>query len=866
MKRFHSLHRCHGVPFSVVGSACLTFAMFAGLSVAMPGAAGAEEAVAETVEASPIELVAGLRIDNGDQHAATTLKGGDARLQLIVTAQAANGETRDATRRVRYQSEPAGLVDIDDTGLVTPLADGLVSITASLIQEDAITKELEIPADSTATSQVTVSGVGQEPLIHFQNQIMPVFTKLGCNGGGCHGKISGQNGFRLSLLGFEPQEDHEFLVKESRGRRISPAVPHRSLLLTKGTNEVPHGGGQRLDPDSYEYRLLWRWVAQGAPYGDAAAPSVASIEVFPASRRLAQGESQQLSVVARYTDGSIEDVTPAVVFESNDPAMAEVTPGGWVQLHKLVGDVAVMARFQGHVTVFNADIPTATSTSALAAIPLPEPRNVVDIHVLDKLRSLGVPASADCDDATFLRRVTLDIAGRLPTIDEVREFAADQSPSEAKRDALIERLLGSEDYADYFAGKWGAILRNRRAGGALQFTNVAFHQWIRQSLYENVGYDQFVGELLTASGSPANNPAVSWFAQVPDLEQRTEDAAQLFLGQRIQCARCHHHPYEKWSQGDYAQMAAFFSLVSKKPGDSAAEGEFYSRPGMPTSRHPKTGQALPPAGLDAEDAAVTAEDDPRTHLVDWMVNRENPFFAKALVNRYWKHFMGRGLVEPEDDMRITNPPSNPALMDAMADEFINSGYDLKELVRLICRSRAYQFDSDALSENIDDRRSHSRYYPKRLTAEVLLDAVDRITQSPTAFASMPPETRAVALPDTGFGSYFLTVFGQPQSTTACECERSGEANLAQSLHLLNSEEVQGKLSGDAGRAAKLAAADAGEDEVKIRELYELAFARKPTETELNSVMEHVKSQPDRRLAMEDVVWSLINSKEFLFNH
>lgn len=864
MKRLYRLKSFRGCRFSVVAAVGLTFVAVGSTSMAQEPAA-VETAVVESATAAPIELVAGLRIDNGDQCAATTLKGGDARLQLIVTAQAASGEVRDATRRVQYSAEPAGLVDIDETGLVTPLADGLVTITATLLQNDSVAKDLQIPLDSTASTQVTVSGVGQEPLIHFQRQIIPVFTKLGCNGGGCHGKISGQNGFRLSLLGFEPHEDHEFLVKESRGRRISPAVPHRSLLLTKGTNEVPHGGGQRLDPDSYEYRLLWRWVAQGAPYGDASAPSVASIEIFPQSRRLAQGESQQLSVVARYSDGSIEDVTPAAVFESNDPAMAEVTPGGWVELHNLVGDVAVMARFQGHVAVFNADIPTAT-TGTPSDMSLPEPRNVVDIHVLDKLRSLGVPASADCDDATFLRRVTLDIAGRLPTVDEVRQFAADQSPSEAKRDALVDRLLDSEDYADYFAGKWSAILRNRRTSGTLQFTNLAFHQWIRQSLFDNKGYDQFVGELLTASGSPANNPAVSWFAQVPDLEQRTEDAAQLFLGQRIQCARCHHHPYEKWSQADYAQMAAFFSLVSKKPGDSAAEAEFYSRPGMPTSRHPKTGQALPPAGLDAEDAAVTAEDDPRTHLVDWMVNPENPFFAKALVNRYWKHFMGRGLVEPEDDMRITNPPSNPALMDALSSEFINSGYDLKELVRLICRSRAYQFDSDALSENIDDRRSHSRYYPKRLTAEVLLDAVDRITQSPTTFASMPPETRAVALPDTGFGSYFLTVFGQPQSTTACECERSGEANLAQSLHLLNSEEVQGKLSGDAGRAAKLAATDAAQDEAKIRELYELAFARQPTETELNAVMEHVKTQPDRRLAMEDVVWSLINSKEFLFNH
>ena len=801
-----------------------------------------------------------LRIDNGNDCAATSLHGGDARLQLIVTAESDDGQTRDATRRVHYQSEPAGLVDIDDSGLVTPLANGVVSITATMPAGDN-----GQPA-TAATAEITVTGVGDESPIHFQRQIIPMFTKLGCNGGGCHGKIAGQNGFRLSLLGFEPQEDYEFLVKESRGRRISPAMPHRSLLLTKGTNEVPHGGGQRLDPDSYEYRLMWRWIAQGAPLGDAAAPSVESIEIFPANRRLARGETQQLSVVARFTDGSIEDVTPAAVFESNDPAMADVSTTGWVELHDHVGDVAVMARFQGHVAVFNVDIPFGDVSPSAEPVAIPEPRNVVDVHVFDKLRSLGIPASPESDDLTFLRRVTLDITGRLPTLDEVRQFAADQSPTEVKREALIDRLLASEDYAEHFAGKWGAILRNRRSGDALQFTNLAFYQWIRQSLYENKGYDQFVSELLTASGSPANSPAVSWFAHVPDVEQRTEDAAQLFLGQRIQCARCHHHPYEKWSQADYAQMAAFFSLVTRKPNDSGAEADFYSRPGMPTANHPKTGQALPPKGLDAEPPTISPDEDPRAHLVDWMVKPDNPFFAKMLVNRYWKHFMGRGLVEPEDDMRITNPPSNPALMDALAEEFVASGYDMKQLIRLITRSRTYGFASDALSENIDDRRSHSRYYPKRLTAEVLLDAVDRVTQSPTTFTSMPPGTRAVALPDTGFSSYFLSVFGQPQSTTACECERSQEANLAQSLHLLNSEEVQGKLAAEVGRAAKLASTEATDDEAKIAELYQIALARLPTETELNAVMEHLKGQADRRAAMEDVVWSLINSKEFLFNH
>jgi hypothetical protein len=813
--------------------------------------------------------VAALRIENGGACAATSLKGGDARLQLVVSAEADGGEVRDYTRQVRFTAEPAGRVEIDNTGLVTPVADGEVTVTATLADDAAAT------GPRAVNTVLQVTGIGQEPPIHFQRQIIPMFTKMGCNGGGCHGKISGQNGFRLSLLGFEGQEDYDYLVKESRGRRISVANPASSLLLTKGTGEVPHGGGARMDRNSYEYRLMSRWIAQGTPSGDPTAPTVETIEIFPATRRLAPGQTQQLSVIARYSDGSVEDVTPGAIYESNDGSMAEVSTTGWVQVQQMVGDVAVMARFQGHIAVFNADIPFPTDKSpATVTDPaveagfarLSQPRNAVDTHVFAKLSSLGIPASPDCDDATFLRRLTLDIAGRLPTLDEVEQFANDPTPSREKRDRVIDRLLDSEDYAEHFAGKWGAILRNRRNGGTLQFSNLAFHDWIRQSLIDNKPYDQFVGELLTASGSSANNPAVNWFAQVPDLEQRTEDAAQLFLGQRIQCARCHHHPYEKWSQADYAQLAAFFSLVSKKPGDSGQEPEFYSRPGNPTAAHPKTGQPLSPTGLDGEAISVSPNEDPRVHLARWMVDPENPFFARSLANRYWKHFLGRGLVEPEDDMRVTNPPSNPALLDALAYEFVASGYDMKSLIRLICQSQTYSFSSESLAANIEDRRSHSRFYPKRLGAEVLLDSVDTVTQTPTAFQSMPAGTRAVALPDTGFGSYFLTVFGRPESTTACECERSQESNLAQSLHLLNSEEIQGKLASDIGRAAKMAAEASDKDDEAITRLYKIALSRAPAEQELKAVMAYVAGKENRRAAMEDVIWSLINSKEFIFNH
>lgn len=799
-------------------------------------------------DSQPPDVVS-LQFDSATEE--TVLSGRDARKQLVVSAKLADQSVHDITHSVTFNVEPAGVVEIDHAALVIPIADGKATITAMN------------PSGQTATTTVNVINSGNEAAVHFQGSIVPIFTKLGCNGGGCHGKAAGQNGFKLSLLGFEPSEDYEHLVRESRGRRLTPAAPERSLLLLKATNTSPHGGGQRLQHDSHEYRILRRWIEQGMQFGDVNAPQVVSIEIVPDQRRLAASASQQLSVVAHYSDDSIEDVTRAALYESNDPEMAEVTTGGNVQLHNLAGDVAVMARYQGHVAVFRADIPMVSSGNEPALEFPAEPNNIVDTFVFKKLRSLGIPASPPCDDPTFLRRVTLDIAGRLPTLDEVQQYESDTSPN--KRDALVDRLLSSPDYADHFAGKWNTILRNRRTGGELNFATVAFHQWIRDSIDSNKPYNKFVREIVTASGSVASHPPVAWFQQVPDTNQRIEDTAQLFLGQRIKCARCHHHPYEKWSQANYAQMSAFFSTVTKKNDGDPGEPVFFARFGGASSPHPKTGQSLSPAGLDAENATIPAQDDPRGHFADWMTDQANPFFARTLVNRYWKHFMGRGLVEPEDDLRVTNPPSNPELLDGVAAAFIDSGYDMKELIRLIVLSRSYQFDSDAVGDNLGDRRSYSRFYPKRLQAEVLLDVIDEVTQSPTQFAGMPPGTRAVALPDTGFSSYFLNVFGRPASTTACECERSQEPNLAQNLHLLNSEEIQKKLSTDVGRAAHLAE-DSRPDDEKIQELYRVALSRNPSDDELKTTLTYLAGKTNRREAYEDVVWSLINSKEFLFNH
>ncbi len=775
------------------------------------------------------------------------IAGRDAGQQLLVHGQYDSKQIRDLTRDVNYRVEPAGIVEVDATGHVTPLAEG-----ETWIYVDA-------QPGITASVAVQVTHIVDDLPVNFPNQIVPIFTKYGCNGGGCHGKSGGQNGFKLSLLGFEPGEDYEWLVKEARGRRLFPAAPHQSLLLQKATAELPHGGGQRIDLDSPAYSLLRRWVAQGMPYGSDSDPKVARIEVFPDERLMGRNASQQLVAIAHYTDGSSEDVTRMTQFDSNDPEMAEVNVTGLVTTAELTGSVAVMARYQGHVGVYRATVPLGIEVAKL-----PREVNFIDRLVFEKLKALGLPPSQICDDSTFLRRVTLDIAGRLPTAEETDAFLADDSAT--KREALVDRLLASTDYADYFANKWNAILRNKRNRNEDRPATFAFHNWIRQSLHENKSYDQFVREVLTATGTVRTNPAVAWYREVKDQAAQVEDTAQLFLGLRIQCARCHHHPFEVWSQRDYYGFAAYFSRVSRKSSGIRGQDRVYHRRGTAAAKNPKTDENVPPTGLGSEALPISPDDDPRHALVDWMADPENPFFAKSLVNRYWKHFFGRGLVDPEDDMRVTNPACNPELLDALALYFVDSQFDMKQLIREICTSSVYQLDAQPNQWNADDKQNFSRYYPKRLNAEVLLDAIDDVTLSSTNFGAIPAGTRATQLPDNGFSSYFLTVFGRPESSSACECERSSEANLAQSLHLLNSSDIQNKLTSGSGRAAKMAAEKEATHEVNVRRLYKVAFSREPLPDELRVAVEYLAKAENPKQGYEDLVWVLINTKEFLFNH
>jgi hypothetical protein len=777
-----------------------------------------------------------------------TVSGRDAAQQLVISGQYDSGQIRDLSRKATYEVSPAGIVSVDSTGLITPIAEG--EATVHVAAEPGIDGNIK----------VKVTNLVQDLPVNFPNQITPLFTKYSCNGGGCHGKSGGQNGFRLSLLGFEPKEDYEYLVKEGRGRRLFPAAPDQSLLLLKATARLPHGGGQRIEFDSPAYRLMRRWIEQGMPYGKDADPVVTHIEVLPTERIMERDGTQQIVAIAHYSDGTSEDVTRTTQFDSNDTEMAEVSVSGLVTTGQLTGSVAVMARYQGHVGVFRATIPLGVNTDSL-----PPPKNFVDELVAKKLRALGLPSSPVCDDATFLRRVTIDVAGRLPTLEESEQFIADQDAN--KRANVIDRLIASTDYADYFANKWNAILRNKRRQDNEKPATFAFHDWIRQSLHENKPYDQFVRQILTATGTPGDNPPAGWYREVKDASAQVEDAAQLFLGLRIQCARCHHHPFEKWSQQDYYGFSAFFAQVGRKKGYVQNEERIFHRRGVAQATNPKTGQPVKPTGLGSPPLDIPPDSDPRHAMVDWMAAKDNPFFARSLVNRYWKHFFGRGLVDPEDDMRVTNPASNPELLDRLAQEFIEHNFDLKHLVRTITTSTTYQLTAEPNDWNQDDKQNFSRYYPKRMNAEVLLDAIDQVTGTDTSFGGVPAGTRAVQLPDNGFNSYFLTVFGRPESSSACECERSSEANLAQSLHLLNSSEIQGKLTSGNGNAARLANDKERPHELKVRELYLLSFSRVPSPEEMTIALAHIhKNEQDPKRAYEDIVWALVNTKEFLFNH
>jgi hypothetical protein len=786
------------------------------------------------------------------------LKGTDDAPQLVITGKRADGREIDLTGAVTYSVSDQKVARVEPSGRVFPITNGSATINVSFQG-----KSVAVPL---------VAEKMEAPLpLNFPNQVNPIFTKLSCSSGGCHGKIAGQNGFRLSLLGFDPAFDYDNLLKETRGRRVFPAAPEKSLILTKATGAVPHGGGKKMDPNGEEFKIVRRWIASGAPYGSKDDPTVARITVYPEHRVVDRQSRQQIAVYAHYTDGSIEDITRRAQYESNDTDIATVSESGLVSTLGITGQAAVMARFNGHVTVFSATVPRPGDPAKFDF----KEQTVVDKFTAKKWRELGIAPSALCSDEIFIRRVYLDITGTLPDAKEVLAFIEDKDT--AKREKLVDKLLDTPEYAYFFANKWADILRvKRRNQAGRAYGTFAFHTWIRESIANDKPYDDFVRDILVAIGDESKSPPTVWYKEVRTPEQFVDDVSQVFLGQRLACAQCHHHPYEKWSQDDYWGIAAFFGRVSFKsvqtPGVANNQQNqrqilFVRSSGNVTNK--RTGQTAPMKALDSDPMTAASDEDPRAKFADWMTSPKNPFFARAIANRYWAHFFGRGIVDPIDDMRVTNPPSNPELLDALAQNLVDSKYSLKTLIRTICKSRTYQLAAEPNEFNRGDKQSFARYYPKRLQAEVLFDAVAKLTDSPTAFPGLPNDkfapNRAIMLPDESFQSYFLDVTGRPQRISACECERVNEASLAMTLHLLNSQEVQDKIARGGGRADKLAK-DPRPDAEKVTELFLLATGNKPSKDKLQLALDHIaKHEKNKKLAYENIIWALLNTKGFLFN-
>ncbi|HET6881426.1 MAG TPA: DUF1549 and DUF1553 domain-containing protein [Pirellulales bacterium] len=766
-----------------------------------------------------------------------------ARRQMLV-----NAGSRDVTHACVYSVANPAVARIEEGGYVVPLAMGETEITVTHDGQRSV-----VPL------KVAAYDLGGRR-IDFANDVVPLLSRYGCNAGGCHGKASGQNGFKLSLFGFDPAFDFDAIVRAARGRRVFPASPEQSLLLLKATGAAPHGGGERLEIGSEPYQLLLRWIEQGLPGSSPDAPVVSKLIVEPGQRVLHPEEEQQLAILAEYTDGSRRDVTRQAQYASNLDVVAAVDERGLVRCGSQTGEAAIMARYMGQVAVFRAQVPHGAQQASASDFPV---ANYIDALVLNKWRQLGLTPSPRASDATFLRRVTIDLCGRLPTVAETKAFLADESPG--KRDALVDRLLASPDYPAYFALRWSSILRNSFLAGSDQAA-YAFHDWIKSMIARNRPYDEFVRGVVAAAGEWQDAPAINWFWQMRDdqLHQPTADTAQVFLGIRLQCARCHHHPYERWGQDDYYGLAGFFTRLGRK--SFGQPPPYFSAPNVTTGeRNPLTGKTPEPKFLAGAEAKLSPEQDPRHALVDWMAEPDNPFFAKALVNRMWGHFLGRGLVDPVDDMRDTNPPSNPELLEALARDFIDHKFDVKHVIRTIVTSNVYQLDSTPTEGNRQDRQNYARFYARRLIAEVLLDSVDQACGTHTRFDRVASSARAIDLPHEGFGSYFLDTFDRPRRVTGCECERTGGATLGQVLLLSNSDEVEQKISSGDGIIAKLLAAKQPPAEM-IDELYLGALSRLPTESERAKALAFVAQEQDPRPALEDVLWTLVNSKEFVFNH
>ena len=774
------------------------------------------------------------------------LTGVREQAQLIVTGHYSDGSIQDLTRTATISSANANVVTLNGT-VAYPAADG----------EGSLNVEVE---GKTASVKVTVSNQQKPQPVSFLYDTLAALSKNSCNAGACHGSPSGKGGFRLSLRAFDPKLDELTLIREDFGRRTNSLDPNNSLLLLKPLMKVAHGGGRQIRADDPAYAVIHDWIKEGCKMDAPDAVRPVKIDVYPKSGRVLKKPAvqQQLSVWAHYSDGSVRDVTPLAVYSSSDVEVADVSRNGLVEGLKR-GEVAVVVRYlefiESSFITFVEDVENFVWNE-------PQVNNYIDSAVDQKLKQLKYLPSDLCTDEEFIRRVYLDVIGILPTLEEVTAFAADEDP--AKRNKVVDSLLDRPEYSKFWALKWGDLLRLTSG----QVTNEGvykYYRWVERSFRDNQPYDEFATELLTATGSTFSNPAANFYRTSKDMNDCVETISQVFLGARLQCAKCHNHPFERWTQDNYYGMAAFFNRIQRSNTKRANEMFIYvSQSGEVTQ--PRTKQQRKPWVPGQGDIENPNDFDRRLDFAGWLTKPDNPFFARIEVNRIWSHVFGRGIVEPPDDFRDTNPPSNAVLLDQLAKDFVENGYDRKAILATILKSRTYQTSYQPNDFNEDDTKYFSHYQPRLLSAEQLLDAICHVTQVAESFGGLPAGTKATHLPAPDLvNNEFLKIFGQPERQTVCACERTNESNLSMAIQFFNGPLIYNKLKSESNSFRK-SLTDGKDDTQIITLLYNLAVCRNPSETELKASLDHIASKENRVEALEDICWAILNTNEFLFQH
>ncbi|MBY0231968.1 MAG: DUF1549 and DUF1553 domain-containing protein, partial [Gemmataceae bacterium] len=762
---------------------------------------------------------------------------------FTVQATYADGLTRDVTAKAKAALVDPKLAKIDGN-VLKPLADGETQL---VVEHEG--KSARIP--------VKVKDAAKDRPISFKLDVMPIFMRAGCNQGGCHGAARGKDGFRLSLFGFDPDGDHYRLTREAPGRRINIALPEESLLVEKSTGAVPHTGGQRIKKGDHLYADLVRWMEAKAPLDAPTIPTVTGLEIYPKNAVLdGKGETQQMTVQAKYSDGSLRDVTKLALFLSNNDTSAKIGEDGKVTAGDR-GEAFVMARF----STFTVGSQVIVLPKGLKfEWPKVEEKNYIDTLVHDKLKKLRILPGGVCDDETFLRRVYLDVVGVLPTAEEYGKFMS--SKETGKREKLVDELLGRKEFAELWVLKWAELLQIRSSQQVSYKAMLLYYDWLQERIAKNVPVNEWVQELLGASGGTFKSPATNYYQNETDILKVSENVAQVFMGMRTQCAQCHNHPFDRWTMDDYYGFAAFFSQIGRKGADDPREQIVFNSRGGEVA-HPVKRVVMKPKFLGGIEPDMKGEDR-RKVLAKWLASPDNPYFATNLANRVWHHFFGVGIIDEIDDVRISNPASNPELLAAMGKKFTEYKYDFKKMVRDICNSRTYQLSTQGHESSAGDTRNYARSYLRRIKAETFLDCISQVTETKNKFPGLPNGARAVQIADGSVSTYFLTTFGRPMRETVCGCEVRLEPTLSQSLHLLNGDSTGNRISSGGLIAKRL-----GEKKTPaqiIEELYVRTLTRKPTKAEAEKLLALLRDEKDQRVALEDVFWSLLNSREFMFNH